>query len=103
MSLLAEKAILTTSWCAVYAFAIKQGGHQQFEIGVVYKVDQKWVFVTLQYIQNIYQELQKVTQTESQMAKKSDIQMTKLNLKYWCNPGDTFSVLPAVKYRVLQN
>ena len=45
MSLLAEKAILTTSWCAVYAFAIKQGGHQEFEIGVVYKVDQKWVFV----------------------------------------------------------
>ena len=46
MSLLAEKAILTTSWCAVYAFAIKQGGHQEFEIGVVYKVDQKWFFVT---------------------------------------------------------
>ena len=34
-----------TSWCAVYAFAIKQGGHQEFEIGVVYKVDQKWFFI----------------------------------------------------------
>ena len=45
MSLLAEKAILTTSWCAVYAFAIKQGGHQEIEIGVVYKVDQKWFFI----------------------------------------------------------
>ena len=52
MSLLAEKAILTTSWCAVYAFAIKQGGHQEFEIGVVYKVDQKWFFVT--YISRKY-------------------------------------------------
>ena len=53
MSLLAEKAILTTSWCAVYAFAIKQGGHQEFEIGVVYKVDQKWFFVTHIYLENI--------------------------------------------------
>ena len=52
MSLLAEKAILTTSWCAVYAFAIKQGGHQEFEIGVVYKVDKKWFFVT--YISRKY-------------------------------------------------